>query len=215
MHVYFLIDSVVESCYLSIGFFYFILKLKCIANSRFSYWVVLYERYIYLYTATSLAFFMIFLKIFISIKRFLVVFNRPIVPIHLNKRRVIVGLFIVSFLIDTPLVLSLEIKSKSSNPVNSLNNHTSINVDAPKTIYYLSYHVAETPTYIRVLLIISFAFRGLLAPALLLLFNVLAMKKISQKFSTIIANRRKSFKKFRYDINGNCKYMDLSTRFRF
>ena len=77
-HQYFQRDSLAEFFYLLACLGYFVLKTKVLANFHFTFFTAIYEKYVYMYFASVLACFMLFLRLYISIRRLLIILNTGI-----------------------------------------------------------------------------------------------------------------------------------------
>ena len=171
LHTYLFIDSTVEFVYLFIGLAHFMLRHS---SYKESYYVVTYEKLFYNYLASSLAFFMLFTKLFISLKRIIIVCNRKIRYLRMVKLKNILCLFfLLSFLFDVTFLVGVSITEKKAEHINQSRR------------FYLSYHKSESSLTIRMFYYISSSFRGLLAPALLLCVNLIFLRKLAQRLNTI------------------------------
>ena len=180
LHAYLRIDSLVECCYLVIGLVHFVLK---IINPDANYYIIAYDKYFYNYLASSLAFFMLFIKLFITIKRLLITCNHRIRLKAFKLKRLLSYFFFISFLFDIPLLIGLAIQVKETSPYTCPVSDVSQNCST--TRYYLSYQMSETPYEIKILFYSSSSFRGLVAPIMLLIFNMIFLRKLTQKIKFI------------------------------
>ena len=169
MHQYFHLDSIVELVYLIIGLVYFILRTEQFRHLRNSYLTVLYEKFMFYYFSTSLAFFTIFLRVFISIKRLLIALNTGVFIQTIHFYQVIGSFMVVSLMIDLPSVINCPIVPKTFIIQNL--NFSYSNQRAP--VYYeMSYKTIENSLMIKSLNFLAFSVRGLIAPTLLLAISL-------------------------------------------
>ena len=194
LHTYLRIDSIVEFCYLIIVFVHFVLK---IINPQDNYYTVLYEKYLYNYVASSLAFFMLFIKLFITIKRLLITGNHRIRCKAFKLKSLLAFFFFFSFLFDIPMLIGLSIQFKSEDT----RHHGNVSLNS----FYLSYRMSQTPNEIKTLYYLSASFRGLVAPIMLLIFNMIFLRKLSQRIKFVKEIMKETPRKITSDFNHKSK----------
>ena len=114
---YMLASSIIDLVYLLLGtydFIEFCSDIQCLFKT--CYWSQIYIIYIADYLTSCLALFRIFLEIFISIERYLIVLNKKYLA-NLPYYLVILFLFIVSLLFYLPLLFFKEITTKSNDNI--------------------------------------------------------------------------------------------------
>ena len=177
MHQYFQFDSAVEFVYLLICLIYFILKSKYFPLLRYHYIVVCYEKYVYFYLATSLAFLMIFLRVFISVKRFLIATHSGIFLKTVHFYKVVLTFALISLVLDLPTIFNIAIVSRVNKTLTAISvfNYSS-------TIgFELSYKRIESSVILTTLNLSTYTLRGLVAPAVLFMLNITTLKILDQK----------------------------------
>ena len=175
MHQYFQFDSLAEFAYLFICLVNFILNSSYSTCIKSNYYVIFYTKYFYLYLSSVLACFIILLRMFISVRRLLIIWNIGL--FHLSKRfffKIMALVTLVSFVFNLPVVFDERIVAKS------IGNLT----DASWTQYELKYKRYGGSMILNLLAVLTFLMRGFLAPVVLLIVNM-----------TIIRNLKLVFKK--------------------
>lgn len=115
---YMLASSIIDLVYLLLATYSFIefcSDIQCLFKT--CYWSQIYIIYIADYLTSCLALFRIFLEIFISIERYLIVLNKKYLA-NLPYYLVILFLFIVSLLFYLPLLFFKEITTNSNISMN-------------------------------------------------------------------------------------------------
>ena len=172
IYKYFLCHSVVDLVYLFFCFVRFLLKLDHL--SYFTYWPQLYEILVYGYFTSALAMMMVFIQLIIAIKRLLIVVNINL-TVKLKFRYIITICAILSFLIYLPIPLSntLVFMDMFSNQTvdfsNALSSHRVIT-----TLHIESWMKNKT---LAIFNSIAPAFRGLVAPVLMMGLNIALLIK--------------------------------------
>lgn len=166
IHQYFQIDSIAEFTYLLICLIYFILKSKHLSFIHFSYPVAFYEKYLYFYFASVLGFFMIFLRLFVSIRRLMIVLNKFFFLQSIQLYKIVAFFFLLSLVLNIQCVLEMFI---TENRIK-IGNQT-------VTVQYITHQ----PQFNDSKLLYTFGFvvfstRGFLAPVILLIVNFLIIR---------------------------------------
>ena len=205
MHQYLQVDSLVEFIYLLISLFYFVLKSNHFAAFHSSYAVVFFEKYFFLYFTTSLAIFMVLLRLFVSIRRLLIVFNTGayLQGIHLYRA---MGVFaFISLFLDITTMFTVPISPK---PLKIEPNST--NPDQTTQLqYFMNYQRLSSSPTLKGLIFANFSVRGLIAPTALLVINILIilrMKKATRTVKKKLAYLRIEKLEFK-----NCKFGNIES----
>lgn len=174
MHKYFMMDSALELVYLLIGLVQFVQRSVLIPQHSQYFYVYVYEKYVYFFIGTSLAYSMIFLKLFISIKRLLLIYSSNLCQKHINIYWFLCSLLVLSFTMDIPALIGTSIVEISVNKTDSESQELT-------KMYRTSFEKIDRSPILKTLISMAFAFRGLVSPIILLAVNLLIIHRISSR----------------------------------
>ena len=186
---YFFIKSIINSIYLFILIFIFIIKCGRYCDIKDSYLAKLYQIYLFYYFTSCLGLIDLLIETVISINRYMTITNN-----HLFARiriKTIITIFIfVSAVFYTPYLFVFELKGFTKNFTN--NNNTTINFET-------KYVVRPLKKYLLVLEFIdalNFSIRSALLIILIIFINVFSFCKFSKNVNNLIALRKIRESKF-------------------
>ena len=188
IYQYLQMDSLVELFYLLICLIFFVLKLQIFSSIHNNYYVIIYEKYFFVHLASSLACYMIFLRIFISLRRLMRILNSSSTLGNSSFYKITISLFILSFIVHFPMVSHLTIVPLHNFNASNL-NHTLLTSKRYRIIRHRYFEL-------NLFGLISFLFgsiRGLIAPIVLLIINLMIIGKMKRAYkSKSPKNRGKS-----------------------
>ena len=195
---YFLWHSIVDIMYLAFCFVRFIIKLDVFSHLHHSYWAQIYEVYVFIYIAGSLAVMMILIELLIASKRLLIIMNLNL-TFKLKFRTVVVVCVALVLISLTPFPLSLRVVDQRFCEF-TFENIRCVNESTRPAYAMVHANVSYLGT-LKVIYYTGSVFRALVAPLVLLLLNIaitikfrqMCSRKYSLRFS--FPNARKSFAK--------------------
>ena len=175
---YLFCHSLVDLLYLFFCLVRFIVKLDCFSDIYLSFWVQVYEAYIYRYFTACLAAFMMLMELIIAFKRLLIIMN---IRFSLPLRKTIFTCAVFSILLFLPYALSLRVIDQRKCQ-KTVNNIQCLNQSSP-ILYAITQDNVPCLAILRRLYIIGSVFRAVLAPAALLVINAVIIVKFRKFFA--------------------------------
>jgi hypothetical protein len=178
MHQYFQIDSITELFYLLICLVFYLLKSKVLSVFHFTYFFVIYEKYFFVYMTSVLACFLLFLRLYISIRRLLITLNAGIYLQTIRLRKMLVFFLASSFFMNLPMITHVVIENNKHANMSGLGNMTLVS-----NIYQINFKRFMGNIGLRVISFSLFSFRGFVAPFVLLLVNLAIVNYMRKAFN--------------------------------
>ena len=177
---YFLWHSIVDIFYLAICFIRFIIKSDGLHSIHHSYWTQVFDAYAYKYLTSSLAILMILVELIIAIKRLFIITNAH-VTFKLSLRTVFWAVTIVAFCSYLPFGMMLRVVDENNcnitielyecqNASTSISKYVITMAYSPRSSFHKNFYSCIT------------IFRGILAPVLLLVINIIIIIKFRKVF---------------------------------
>jgi hypothetical protein len=152
-------NSISNFFYSLICFFVFIMRCGQYCTIQNTYWVKIYEKYLFYYLTSVLGLFNIFIEVCVAIQRYMIVANKSL-PKKLPIRLIILVLFILSLVLYTPNMFYRQIISVKNH------NSTSFIIQTSNDQYIA-----------KLILTVISGMRGLLILFLLLIINLLLLHR--------------------------------------
>lgn len=162
--------SAIDFVYLTISFLFFIFKLEVFSRFNKSYSFKALEMIVFFYATSSLAITMILIEIIVAFKRVFITLNYTFFTRYEFKMKtVLFSCLSFSFLFSLSILLSFKIRPIDSN-TNYFNNSIS-------NEFKLSYENIERFKALRIGLCVYGIFRGIFAPFVLFILNIILIQK--------------------------------------
>jgi hypothetical protein len=198
IYYYMYIKSIVNSIYLLISIFVFMIKCGQFCDIDNTYFSKLYHLYFFIYLISCLGLFDLFIEISISLNRFFTITNKHFQNHHIknnfNSNMILLFLLFYSFLFHSPYLFAYQI-----NEIKVYNDTYSIFVNKLKeikiinyTAKYNKYEMVFNDNYkIRFELInyIGVVLRSFLMFFLIVLVNILGLYKFKQNVNNLLVMR--------------------------
>ncbi len=201
IYKFFLIHSIIDLIYLLLSFVYFFSKYSSTSfiihqSSCLSYLINFIELYVFYILTSSLAIMLIFVEIIIALKRLFIVAN---LNLRIHFKLCLISLFSFSILLQIPYSLSRQIVLSSSFKNNSINSSFSLSSSSSSKSYIIVTNEFANQHVYMIAYSVSNICRGLVAPVVLLILNLLICfkykKQIRKKMQMKVMKRSK-FGKF-------------------
>lgn len=153
-------NSITNFFYSLICFFVFIMRCGQYCTIQNTYWVKVYEKYLFYYLTSALGLFNIFIEVCVAIQRYLIVANKNL-PKKLPIKIIILVLFILSLVLYTPNMFYRQIVLVQND------NLTSAYIIQTSKDQYVA----------KCILTVISGMRGLLILFLLLIINLLLLHR--------------------------------------
>ena len=172
-HVYLLLFSVVELAYLMLSLVHYAARAERFARHHGAFALVVYEKYLFNYGTTVLAFYMIFVELVVSVKRLAMVSSWRRVRFLL----VLAGAWLLASLMGLPILFGLSVVRVAESTID-------LNATASAATFAISYAQIDARPLVKALLFANLVFRGLLAPLIFLLINIRFIRRVNARLST-------------------------------
>lgn len=176
LYRYFLVHSACDLAYLLFSFIFFMFKTSLSDNYSSFYWVVVYEYVFFLCVTTMMATLMVFIELMISLKRIFLVLNFNL-TFKLKFRTLLALSVLMAIFVHLPMPIALYVKE-----IRSLIPQGNDSVLGPPK-YELAYDRIAGSAFNSIGLSIPVTFRGLIAPTLLILMNIILSKKLGKQLN--------------------------------